>query len=259
MAGLFSLGGRGGPQNKIGGKEENNNSSSLLLFRNEEIYNKGLEIWPQPYQPQHQNYYAFGVGPSRINVNEDDVVSSSSLTVATKLRKTVHISDAELAVRAEGFSAKPTSRALGFLLPNAANDNNNSLRCSSSNNCGGENPKRHQAAGTSLACAPPPITTTSTGLELGQFPPEVSSSAVFRCVKVSAVDAPDEQCAYQTTVHIGGHVSKEFYMIKVQKVLIQVQLLRVPPVEVEVKLITTWFHNRCNCNHNHSHRQWQSI
>lgn len=46
------------------------------------------------------------------------------------------------------------------------------------------------------------------GLELGQFPPEVSTSAVFRCVRVSAVDASDEQCAYQTSVNIGGHVFK---------------------------------------------------
>ncbi|KAL3723773.1 hypothetical protein ACJRO7_035875 [Eucalyptus globulus] len=47
----------------------------------------------------------------------------------------------------------------------------------------------------------------SSGLELvGNFPPEVSSPAVFRCVKVSSVDDPDEQFAYQTAVNIGGHV-----------------------------------------------------
>lgn len=46
------------------------------------------------------------------------------------------------------------------------------------------------------------------GLELGQFPPELNSPAVFRCVKVSAMDAPDERYAYQTAVNIGGHVFK---------------------------------------------------
>ncbi|MED6146364.1 hypothetical protein PIB30_033773 [Stylosanthes scabra] len=59
---------------------------------------------------------------------------------------------------------------------------------------------------TSSACVPVPITTT--GLELGQFPPELNSPAVFRCVKVSPMDAPDDRYAYQTAVNIGGHVFK---------------------------------------------------
>ncbi|KAL2892795.1 Protein SHI RELATED SEQUENCE 1 [Bienertia sinuspersici] len=52
------------------------------------------------------------------------------------------------------------------------------------------------------------ILTTSSGLEVGNFPPEVNSPAVFRCVKVSAMDDPDEQFAYQTAVNIGGHLFK---------------------------------------------------
>lgn len=46
------------------------------------------------------------------------------------------------------------------------------------------------------------------GLELAQFPSEVSSPAVFRCVRVSAMDDADDQYAYQTAVNIGGHVFK---------------------------------------------------
>ena len=38
------------------------------------------------------------------------------------------------------------------------------------------------------------------------FPPEVNSEAIFRCVKVSAMDDADDQLAYQTAVNIGGHV-----------------------------------------------------
>nr|KYP46569.1 hypothetical protein KK1_031798 [Cajanus cajan] len=74
---------------------------------------------------------------------------------------------------------------------------------------GGDHSKRHRdniEGAASLACAPVPITTT--GLELGQFPPELNSPAVFRCVKVSAMDAADERYAYQTAVNIGGHVFK---------------------------------------------------
>lgn len=46
------------------------------------------------------------------------------------------------------------------------------------------------------------------GLEVGHFPAEVSSPAVFRCVRVTAIDEEEEQLAYQTAVSIGGHVFK---------------------------------------------------
>ncbi|EPS68333.1 hypothetical protein M569_06440, partial [Genlisea aurea] len=50
--------------------------------------------------------------------------------------------------------------------------------------------------------------SSPSGLELGSFPSEVNSEAVFRCVRVSAVDDGDDQLAYQTAVNIGGHVFK---------------------------------------------------
>ncbi|KAI6688298.1 hypothetical protein NL676_025126 [Syzygium grande] len=57
--------------------------------------------------------------------------------------------------------------------------------------------------------AAPPFPTATSGLEVGQaFPPEINSSAVFRCVRVSAMDDTDEEFAYQTAVNIGGHVFK---------------------------------------------------
>ncbi|KVD98084.1 Lateral Root Primordium type 1, C-terminal, partial [Cynara cardunculus var. scolymus] len=43
------------------------------------------------------------------------------------------------------------------------------------------------------------------GLEVGHFPAEVNSPAVFRCVRVSAMDEAEEQLAYQTALNIGGH------------------------------------------------------
>jgi LRP1 type putative zinc finger protein len=46
------------------------------------------------------------------------------------------------------------------------------------------------------------------GLELGNFPAEVSSPALFRCVRVSGIDESEEMLAYQTAVNIGGHVFK---------------------------------------------------
>jgi LRP1 type putative zinc finger protein len=42
----------------------------------------------------------------------------------------------------------------------------------------------------------------------GRFPPELSVEAVFRCVRIGAVDEPDAELAYQTAVSIGGHTFK---------------------------------------------------
>ncbi|GKV21089.1 hypothetical protein SLEP1_g31106 [Rubroshorea leprosula] len=50
--------------------------------------------------------------------------------------------------------------------------------------------------------------SSTSGLEVGNFPAEVSSLATFRCVRVSSIDDEDDQYAYQTAVAIGGHVFK---------------------------------------------------
>ncbi|CAN4112427.1 unnamed protein product [Withania somnifera] len=44
--------------------------------------------------------------------------------------------------------------------------------------------------------------------EGGEFPGEVSSPAVFRCIRVSSIDNAVDQYAYQTSVKIAGHVFK---------------------------------------------------
>uniref|UniRef100_J3MZH2 Uncharacterized protein n=1 Tax=Oryza brachyantha TaxID=4533 RepID=J3MZH2_ORYBR len=41
-----------------------------------------------------------------------------------------------------------------------------------------------------------------------RFPREVSSEAVFRCVRLGPVDQAEAEVAYQTAVSIGGHVFK---------------------------------------------------
>lgn len=60
------------------------------------------------------------------------------------------------------------------------------------------------AAGTSGIRLP----IHSSGMEIGNFPAEVNSTANFRCVRVSAIDDAEDQIAYQTAVAIGGHVFK---------------------------------------------------
>ncbi|KAK6938897.1 hypothetical protein RJ641_032405 [Dillenia turbinata] len=70
-----------------------------------------------------------------------------------------------------------------------------------------QNPKRQRENLTapSLACTRLP---TTSGMEVGNFPPVVNSPAVFRCLRVSGIDDPEDQLAYQTAVNIGGHVFK---------------------------------------------------
>ncbi|KAJ3672437.1 hypothetical protein LUZ60_007158 [Juncus effusus] len=51
------------------------------------------------------------------------------------------------------------------------------------------------------------VATTSTSGQGGRFPAEVSSEAVFRCVKIGPLDEEaDDEIAYQTAVSIGGHI-----------------------------------------------------
>ncbi|XP_061350694.1 protein EXPRESSION OF TERPENOIDS 1-like [Gastrolobium bilobum] len=232
MAGFISLGGRGGPQNKEGeGEKEDNINNSLFLFRNEEIYNKGLEIWPQSYHPhENSNYYSFGVGPSRrnsssnvnvnVNVNDDDVSFGVS-DESTRFGLTVMRSGSGINCQDCGNQAKKDCSHLrcrtccksrGFQcrthvkstwVPAAKRRERQQQLAALQHQ---QQLHRDNQGAASLACAPPPI--TNTGLELRQFPPEVNSSAVFRCVRVNAVDTHDEQWAYQTAVNIGGHVFK---------------------------------------------------
>ncbi|KNA06636.1 hypothetical protein SOVF_179220 [Spinacia oleracea] len=73
--------------------------------------------------------------------------------------------------------------------------------------------RRENCSTSSLVCTQLPFSgTTNTnntvGMEVGNFPAEVSSSAVFRCVRVSGVDDTEDEYAYQTAVNIGGHVFK---------------------------------------------------
>ncbi|KAI4336824.1 hypothetical protein L6164_015304 [Bauhinia variegata] len=236
MAGFFSL----GPQSKQEDQQkEENSNNSFFLFRNEEIYNKRFEIWPQSIHPNHNssNYYSFGVGPSRRNSSSDVSDDHSTRFGFTVMRSGGLGGGGGMNCQDCGNQAKKDcphlrcrtcckSRGLqcqthvkSTWVP-AAKRRERQQQLSSlqhqqlqnqqhQEHLRGENSKRHrenQATG-SLDCVPLPITTT--GLELGQFPSQLNSPAVFRCVRVSPMEnTPDEQYAYQTAVNIGGHVFK---------------------------------------------------
>ncbi|XWS21007.1 hypothetical protein CRYUN_Cryun30bG0017900 [Craigia yunnanensis] len=234
MAGFFYLGGReGAAANK---REAEDKEENLYLYRNEEIYNKGFEIWPQYYyQQQNVNNYPFGAGPSRrtsgFNLADESSSRSAGFTVmrqggmncqdcGNQAKKDCAHLRCRTCCKSRGFqcqshvkstwvpAAKRRERQqqLATLQPQQQQQQNQQQEHQQPFR--GENPKRQREnqGAPSLACTR--LSPTMSGLELGQFPPEVSSPAVFRCVKVSAMDDVDEEFAYQTAVNIAGHVFK---------------------------------------------------
>lgn len=68
MTGILYLGGkREEDGEEIRGREQQFFLYNNLSRNNEEIYSKGLEIWPQN-EANMENYISFGVGPSRTNL-----------------------------------------------------------------------------------------------------------------------------------------------------------------------------------------------
>ncbi|KAE8677093.1 protein SHI RELATED SEQUENCE 5-like isoform X2 [Hibiscus syriacus] len=230
MAGFFYLGGREGVAAAAANKQEGEDKEeSLYLYRNEEIYNnnnnKGFEIWPQYYYQQQQNisHYSFGAGTSQrttgFNLSDDSSSRSAGFTImrqggmscqdcGNQAKKDCAHLRCRTCCKSRGFQCQthvkstwvPAARRrerqqqLAALQPQHQNQQQHEFR--------GEITKRQRENQ-----GVPSLTCTS-GLELGQFPPEVSSEAVFRCVKVSAIDDVDEEFAYQTDVSIAGHVFK---------------------------------------------------
>ncbi|KAL1351678.1 hypothetical protein HN51_015570 [Arachis hypogaea] len=201
--------------------------------------NRGFEIWPHHHQP---SYYSFGLGPSSerntttTNLNDDVSVSFSdesnrfgftvmrSSSSGSGLGSGTNCQDCgnqakkdclhlrcRTCCRSRGFQCSthvkstwvPAAKRCERQHTLASLQQQQPGRAGEGEGGGDVHSRRSREAS---ACVPMPITTT--GLELGQFPPELNSPAVFRCVKVSPMDAPDERYAYQTAVNIGGHVFK---------------------------------------------------
>ncbi|CAH9087105.1 unnamed protein product [Cuscuta epithymum] len=66
--------------------------------------------------------------------------------------------------------------------------------------------QREDPNASTLACSRLP--SAISGLEMGNFPAKVSLYAAFHCVRMRSVDDSEDQCAYRTSVNIGGHVFK---------------------------------------------------
>ncbi|WCJ28965.1 SHI-related sequence 5 [Euphorbia peplus] len=91
--------------------------------------------------------------------------------------------------------------------------------CSSGSTSGAKKPRllNSQATtshtSTSNATTPRSFDTSSSHQEIGfkdGLPGQVRAPAVFKCVRVTAVDDGEDEYAYQAVVKIGGHVFKGF-------------------------------------------------
>ncbi|KAK2978269.1 hypothetical protein RJ640_017120 [Escallonia rubra] len=108
-----------------------------------------------------------------------------------------------VAARAEAFSVKLMSRALGFLFPEGAQGAMIMITTSGLPpmfNSVISSPKKQALNFT--------ILHQLAWLETGNFPAEVCFPATFRCVRVSSNDSAVDQYAYQTSVNIAGHAFK---------------------------------------------------
>ncbi|XP_073127430.1 protein EXPRESSION OF TERPENOIDS 1-like [Henckelia pumila] len=211
------------------------NPESWFLYRNEDISFKGtgFELWqPQP-QPQaadllgnpHHDLYAsaggLAVGPSRVsgfNVSDHGFLTMKSSGSGGGLscqdcgnhaKKDCANMRCRTCCKNRGFHCQthvkstwvPAAKRRERLQQqqqqqiNQQDQNINACR---------ETAKRQRENKIPSALVP----LSTSGLEVGNFPAEVSSQAVFRCVRVSAIDEGEDQYAYQTEVNISGHVFK---------------------------------------------------
>ncbi|XP_057806891.1 protein EXPRESSION OF TERPENOIDS 1-like [Salvia miltiorrhiza] len=214
------------------------NPESWFLFRNEEISYKGFELWqpqPQPHQHQQaenflqprnplQDLYASAGGPSRLSIGDDQSPRSGFLMMRSSGGGGISCQDCgnqakkdcthmrcRTCCKSRGFQCQthvkstwvPASKRRERQQQLASLQRRDTPPTRERER---ETSKRHRESPNPLVCTR--IPTTTSGLEMGNFPSEVSAEAVFRCVRVSPMDEAEEQLAYQTAVNISGHVFK---------------------------------------------------
>ncbi|XP_054823355.1 protein SHI RELATED SEQUENCE 1-like [Prosopis cineraria] len=244
MAGLFSLGGGGGREGGSNQEDQPHHGNpptgvphpdALFWYKNNEdvpCY-RGFELWnqqqhvmpPQARPLLPQDLYSLGVGPS--SRSSDDQSSSRS---GVMMMRSAGTSGGGISCQDCGNQAKKDCphmrcrtccKSRGYdcethvkstWVPAAKRRERQQQQLQHQLELRGDNnPKRlrdtsNNNPSTSAHVQMPTHSSSAEGLELGNFPAVFSSSAEFRCVRVSSMDEAEEQYAYQTAVNIGGHV-----------------------------------------------------
>ncbi|GMJ07902.1 SHI RELATED SEQUENCE 1, STYLISH 1 [Hibiscus trionum] len=215
---FFTLGGGGSNsrQDQQSNPPTEIQAESWFWYKNEDISYKGFEPWQQDLC---SSAAGLGVGPSRswINVSDDSSSSRSGFMTGRNSSSSsggVNCQDCgnqakkdclhmrcRTCCKSRGFDCQTHVKST-WVPASKRRERQPNLPALQQQHPRGQNPTP-----SSLACTRLP--THMSGLEqLGNFPPEVRSHAVFRCVTVSSIDDADDQYAYQTAVRIGGHVFK---------------------------------------------------
>ncbi|KAE9596592.1 hypothetical protein Lal_00007731 [Lupinus albus] len=230
MAGIFSLGGGGGGSGGGGGGNNNNNNQdsrqqqqptdflppppeALFWYNNNKNVEdvRGFELWHHQQQQQipqgrpiiHQDLYSLGVGPSR---SSDAVASSGSgggggiscQDCGNQAKKDCPHMRCRTCCKSRGYHCQTHVRSTWV----PASKRRQRLQQQQQLNT----ERDHNPTSSIPLRSNPSI--SPAGLEHTNFPAMVSSSAEFRCVRVSSMEVTEGQYAYQTAVNIGGHVFK---------------------------------------------------
>ncbi|XVF17971.1 hypothetical protein REPUB_Repub10bG0171200 [Reevesia pubescens] len=229
-------------------QQQNNNPpteippESWFWYKNEDISYKGFELLQQQellqrhhsstQDQQQQDLYSsaagLGVGPSRSSINPSDDSSSRSAFMmmrnssggggsmscqdcGNQAKKDCPHMRCRTCCKSRGYDCQTHVKST-WVPASKRRERQQQLTALQQQQqqlqLRGEIPKRQRENPTSSSLACTRLPTNASGLELGNFPAEVSSQAVFRCVRVSSIEDADDQYAYQTAVNIGGHVFK---------------------------------------------------
>ncbi|CAN8328002.1 unnamed protein product [Cochlearia groenlandica] len=241
MAGTFSLGGN---INGVDQQEQDQQQkTNWVWYRNTNTNNNNIipssssSLWQIPPDQQqqqqilmhhHQQQQSLDLYPShrhhQIDVSDLATSSSRSITISCRdcgnqAKKDCTHMRCRTCCKSHGFDC--TTHVRSTWIPVARRrERQQQLNMSTSGGDGGGGgsggsgsnvPKRHRDT-TLPRTSSSRLPSDSAGLEMGEasnFPAEVSSDALFRCVKMSGVDdGGDGQYAYQTMVNIGGHLFK---------------------------------------------------
>ncbi|GAB2219578.1 hypothetical protein Droror1_Dr00007215 [Drosera rotundifolia] len=231
---------------------------SVVLYRNDEIYQKGFEIWQQYVQVHHHHHtptaaYNVGIGDSSMLASGLGPTTRSMMSYSTSSRGirsgsagggincqdcgnqakkdcahlrcrtccksrgfecVTHVKSTWVpaAKRRERLQQLPSMQQQGNNYPNQSQILTTRMlqRKEVAKGGGGGSEKRlRESGGGTVPCARFAATSSSTGLQMGpNLPAEVTSPAMFKCVRVTSIDDSDEHLAYQTAVSIAGRVFK---------------------------------------------------
>ncbi|KAI4327663.1 hypothetical protein L6164_020098 [Bauhinia variegata] len=217
------------------------NNEDVSSYRGFELWQQHEQLLPQaqarqfhhhphPQQDLYSSAAALGVGPSRssINVSDDQSSSRSGFMVmrssggiscqdcGNQAKKDCPHMRCRTCCKSRGFECQTHVKSTWVPAPKRRerqhqHQHQHQLAAMQQQEqqlqLGGDNSKRQRdnnPSSSALACTRLPTNPSSS--EHGNLPSVLSSPADFRCVRVSSMDDPDEQYAYQTAVNIGGHV-----------------------------------------------------